>query len=218
MRRLIPLFAGIVLLCVVFFATPATNAQSAPSAPNCIPGKTDTKRYADCDVCGYCRIRRQAVEGEPTPVQVPGNWRECVRCIYPSIPPDAEATDNLTLRVCNDPNSPYYNVAVTPKAGAYYTQLGCILTDYRDFTRRGAAGNVVNILLRNIFTIAGGVAFLYLIFGAYVIMTAKGDPMALNRGRSIVYGAIVGLLFILLVTVILNFIGGGILRIPGFGG
>lgn len=213
MMRLITAFAStFVLLALLLNAAPASRAQE-----NCLPGNTDTGRYADCDVCGYCRIPRKGEPDGPTPVQVPGNWRECVRCMYPDIDPNAQASQNLTLRICNDPNSPYFNLKITPKPGAYYTQLGCILTNYRDFTRRGAAGNVVNILLRNILTVSGGIAFLYLIFGAYVIMMAKGDPMQLNRGRSIVLGAIVGLLFIILLTVILNIIGGGILRIPGFG-
>lgn len=128
-----------------------------------------------------------------------------------------DATQNKSLQVIDDPNSPYYNIQVTPRPGRYYTQLGCITTDLGSFTAQGASGSVVGTIMRVIFQITGGIAFLYLIYGAYVVITARGEPTALNRGRSIIFGAIIGLIFVMLITIILNLIGGGILRIPGFG-
>lgn len=184
--------------------------------------QTHAQRLAECDVCGFCRIPRTGEPNRPTPVQVPGNWQDCRRCMYPDV--NNNPTGNVnpfeykTLVVKDNPSDPYYNTQVTPKPGRYYTQLGCILTDFKDFTDRRAAGNVVTTLLQNIFTITGGLAFLYLIYGAYVVITAQGDPGRLQQGRSIIYSSIVGLIFVMLVTLILNLIGGGILRIPGFGG
>ena len=174
-------------------------------------------RFAECDLCGYCKTARTAQPGEPTPVLVPGNWNECRQCLYPGT--TGPATSNQTLRIDGNPNSSTYNAQVTPRPGRYFTQLGCISTsmNINDFSERGAAGNVVTLLLGVIFRIVGGIAFLYLIYGAYVIITAKGIPERLNQGKSIVFGAIVGLIFTFLITMILNLIGNGILRIPGFG-
>lgn len=127
------------------------------------------------------------------------------------------ALQNETLRINNDLSSPFYNIQVTPKPGRYYTQVGCILTDVGDFTDSENQGNAINFILRGIFNITGGIAFLYLIYGAYVVMSARGDPIRLNQGRSIIFGAIFGLIFVVLSTLLLNLVGSGILRIPGFG-
>jgi hypothetical protein len=178
------------------------------------PAPVEAQRFAECDVCGYC----QGMAREP------GAWKACAYCMYPGLPKNdatrrvtVNASENRTLKVDEDPASVFYNVQATPAPGKYYTQLGCVSTQLGNFTERGAAGSLVNILLQTIFTTAGGIAFLYLIYGAYVVMTAKGDPGSLNRGKSIIYGAIIGVVFIMAVTLILNLIGNGILRIPGFG-
>lgn len=182
-----------------------------------------TQRCADCDVCGYCRIQRTGEAGRPTPVQVPGNWQQCRQCLYPNIPgvgatQDIDAKRNFTLEINNNASSPLYNMQVTPKPGRYYTQVGCILTDVGDFTTAENQGNAINFILRGIFNVTGGIAFMYLIYGSYIVMTAQGDPVRLNEGRSVIFGSIFGLIFVILSTLILNLIGGGILRIPGFGG
>lgn len=166
------------------------------------------QRYAQCDVCGYCQGNK-----------APGSWQDCRKCMYEDLGTGTvDPATNKTLQVGDDPNTPAYNLQVTPKPGRYYTQIGCIRTDLSNFASQGASGNVVAYILRIIFQISGGIAFLYLIYGAYVVMTARGEPTALNRGRSIIFGAIIGLIFVMLVTLILNLIGNGILRIPGFGG
>lgn len=164
------------------------------------------QRFAQCDVCGYC-------QGMAKP---PGSWKDCQKCMYEGLG-TVEAISNKSLQVVDNPASPYYNVQVTPRPGRYYTQVGCISTDLGSFSTLGAAGSVVGAVMRIIFQITGGIAFLYLLYGAYVVMTAKGEPTALNRGRSIIFGAIIGLIFVMLVTIILNLVGNGILRIPGFG-
>ncbi len=183
----------------------------------------NTARCGDCDVCGYCRIPRTAETGEPTPVQVPGNWQQCRQCLYPDFTgvgpaADLDARENRTLEVNNDTSSPFYNIQVTPRPGRYFTQVGCVVTDLGDFTDSANQGNAVNFILRGIFNISGGIAFLYLIYGAFLIMTARGDPVRLNQGRSVLFGAIFGLIFVIVSTLILNLVGGQILRIPGFGG
>lgn len=209
-------FWTIVIVFLSFFVFLATPSPSLAQAVNCT-----NERCGDCDVCGYCRIPRTAAAGRPTPVQVPGNWQQCRQCLYPDFPgvgatANMDPRSNATLKIDNDISSPHYNVQITPKLGRYYTQVGCILTDVGDFTDAKNQGNAINFILRGIFNITGGLAFLYLIYGAYVIMTARGDPIRLNEGRSIIFGAIFGLIFVLLSTFILNLVANGILKIPGF--
>jgi hypothetical protein len=150
-------------------------------------------------LCGYCP------NSNPTP---PQSWESCRKCLYPSASSDASAKD--TLKVDNDSNIP-----VTPEPGKYYTQVGCITTG-GGFTQVGAGGSVVQILLNVIFGLSGGTAFLYLIYGAFLVMTSQANPERLNHGRRVVQGAIIGVLFVIGAVFIVNFIGAKVLKIPGF--
>ena len=102
-------------------------------------------------------------------------------------------------------------------SGRQYTFLGC-LGGGAGFTEEGAVGGVVQSLLNIIFSVAGGISFLYLIYGSYIIITSQANPERLNYGKRVLYGAIAGLIFTIGSVFIVNFIASGILKIPGFGG
>jgi hypothetical protein len=65
--------------------------------------------------------------------------------------------------------------------------------------------------------IAGGIAFLLILFGGLQILTSSGNPEQLNAGRELVSAAITGLILIIFSIFLLGFIGGNIIGIPGFG-
>jgi hypothetical protein len=65
---------------------------------------------------------------------------------------------------------------------------------------------------------AGGIAFLLILFGGLQIMTSAGNPEQLNAGRELVSASITGLLVIIFSLFILRFIGMDLIGIPGFGG
>lgn len=65
--------------------------------------------------------------------------------------------------------------------------------------------------------IAGGIAFLLILFGGFQIMSSAGNPEQLSAGRELVTSAITGLLLIIFSVFILQFIGVNIIGIPGFG-
>lgn len=157
-------------------------------------------RYAVCDLCGYC---------PPNPP--PNNWESCRACIYPA------ASQNLTVKstLLIDPST---NQPPTPMPGKYYTMLGCVGTSLAGFTENGAAGGVVQTLLNFLFVIVGGVAVLYLIYGAFVLMTSQNDPERINQGKRIVFAAIVGVIFCVGSVFLVNLIAGTVLKLPGFGG
>lgn len=94
------------------------------------------------------------------------------------------------------------------KQGKLWTAIGCIQT------------NLQEVLAKYIFTtgigIAGGLAFLYFLYGAFLILTSAGNPEAVDQGRQIITSAIIGLLLIIFSVMILRIIGYDILRIPGF--
>jgi len=67
--------------------------------------------------------------------------------------------------------------------------------------------------------VAGGIAFLMILYGGFTIMMSAGNPEKLNSGKEIITSAISGLLLIVFSAVILRIIGIDILGgFPGFGG
>lgn len=156
-------------------------------------------RFAACDLCGYCQ--------NDTP---PSNWKSCKDCLYPNIT-STNPLDKKTLEI-----DPLTNVGPPAASGRQYTMIGCIKTDV-GFTKEGAASSVTQILLNIIFSIVGGIAFLYLIYGAFIILTSQTNPERLDYGKRLVFGAIVGVVFTLASVFIVNLLTSGILRIPGAG-
>ena len=180
------LFVFLVSIVATFFFVVPAFAQPANEA-----------RYAECDLCGFGK--------EP-----PGNWEECRACIYPQI--TGAATSKNTLKINENTNLP-----VQAKKGRFYTQIGCLTTNVNDFTKpEGAAVLVNSVLNRLVFPTVGGIALLYLIYGAFILITSQANPEKLQQGKTMVMGAIIGLVFTLSVVLIVNLIAGQILKAPGF--
>lgn len=91
--------------------------------------------------------------------------------------------------------------------GEVWTALGCIPT---------SAEGLVRNLFRISLGIAGGVALLFILFGAFTISVSAGSPESVQKGKEMVTSAIFGLVFIIFSTIILQWIGVSILAIPGF--
>lgn len=109
------------------------------------------------------------------------------------------------------------NIPPTVEPGHYYTSLGCLTTDVGDFAGEGAAAGIVTPILNVLFSLAGGIALLYLMYGAFLVMSARGDVEQLTRGKRTIIGSIVGVIFVLGSVFIINLIADGVLKIPGFG-
>ena len=158
-------------------------------------------RYAACDLCGLCQ-KNGAV------VSTPQSWESCRACLYPT--PGADSFYTLLI----DPTT---NAAPTPFPGRQYTMIGCIQTNLGGFTSSGAVASVAQPILNIVFSLASGIAFLYLIYGGYLLITSQADPERLDHGKRVVTGAIIGLIFTLSSVLIINLLASGVLRIPGFG-
>lgn len=89
-----------------------------------------------------------------------------------------------------------------------WTALGCISTEPSGF---------VAWLLKRVIGIAGGIAFLLILYGGFQILTSTGDPEKLTSGKDIIVSALAGLLMIVFSVLLLRIIGVDILKIPGFG-
>ena len=95
----------------------------------------------------------------------------------------------------------------TTDPGAW-TAIGCIHTNPNDLLTQ---------ILKPAIGMAGGIAFLLILFGGLQIMTSAGNPEQLNAGRELISSAVTGLLLIIFSIFILQFIGVQIIGIPGFG-
>ncbi len=84
------------------------------------------------------------------------------------------------------------------------TALGCIPTTQTDFFA---------YFFRISIGVAGGIAFLLILYGGLKMMLSAGNPEALNEGRELVTSAIFGLLLIIFSVFILKLIGVNILGI-----
>ncbi len=89
------------------------------------------------------------------------------------------------------------------------TAIGCISAD--------GTGGIIGQIFKFGTGIAGGIAFLLILFGGFQILTSTGNPEKLNEGKELIASAITGLLMILFSVFLLKFIGVDLLCIPGFG-
>ena len=87
-----------------------------------------------------------------------------------------------------------------------YTALGCIPVEMDKF---------MTWLLPWIFGVAGGIAFLLMIFGFIKMSTTKGDPKAMQGAKETIGSALTGLLVCVFALFILRLVTVDILHIPG---
>jgi hypothetical protein len=87
------------------------------------------------------------------------------------------------------------------------TAIGCV-----PFTPK----EMVSYLLGWAVGIAGGIAFLAMVYAAIQVLTSSGDPKRIKAGQELLTAAVSGLVLIAISVVALNFIGVKVLALPGF--
>jgi hypothetical protein len=90
-----------------------------------------------------------------------------------------------------------------------WTAIGCVPTSNTT--------EFVGWLIGQAIGVAGGIAFLMMIFASFIIITSTGNPERLQQGKELLGSALGGLLFIIFSIYLLRLIGVSILQIPGFG-
>lgn len=105
------------------------------------------------------------------------------------------------LIFCEENNKPTDD----PRSGKVYTAIGCIpVANTQEFVR---------FLLPWAMGVAGGIAFVLMIYAGFMIMTSAGDPRRLQAGKELLTAAIMGLLLLVLGAYLLRLIGVNILGI-----
>lgn len=57
-------------------------------------------------------------------------------------------------------------------------------------------GQLVSVIVKNVFVLAGIVSLFLLIFGGFNVIVAAGDPKKSQQGKTAITGAVTGLLLI----------------------
>lgn len=79
-------------------------------------------------------------------------------------------------------------------------------------------GNIVSDLLPYLFSIAGILVLIYLIFGGIQLMTSAGDPKAVESAKGKITNALIGFVIVFAAYWIVQIVGGVLgLRSTGFG-
>ncbi len=105
-------------------------------------------------------------------------------------------------------SSPFVYAASSPcPPDQAITEVGCLPTDPIAFV-----SSFYGIGLGLI----GGVALIFIIIGAYVILTSRGNPTQVNVGKSYIFYAILGLLLAIFGYIFIEVVLVDILHIPGF--
>jgi len=92
------------------------------------------------------------------------------------------------------------------------TAIGCVPV-LSDSTGTAFMGFVLKWALG----IGGGIAFLLILYGGFMVMTSAGNPERLKAGQELLTSAISGLLLLIFSIVVLKFIGIDILQLGLFG-
>lgn len=88
------------------------------------------------------------------------------------------------------------------------TAIGCLMA--------GDPKQLISQLLGWGVSVGGGIAFLMIVFAGFQMTTASGDPKKVQAAKELLVSALSGLVLIVFSLVLLNFLGVGILKLPGF--
>lgn len=92
--------------------------------------------------------------------------------------------------------------------GKIWSAIGCLPTDI--------SGLVRDYIFKYGIGIAGGISFLYFLYGCFLIITSSGNPEKIEEAKQIIVSALSGLILIIFSVFILEVIGVDILKLPDF--
>lgn len=100
------------------------------------------------------------------------------------------------------------NCMNTPRR--YWTVFGCLSTD-------PSAGPFTQSLLKIVFGVAGGAAFLSFLAGSVLVLTSSGNSEMVQTGKEIITSSLIGIGLVILSVFLMRVVGVTIFQIPGFG-
>ncbi len=188
----------------------ACNNTACSDPTEDIPITTD----ADASVAGKCSFEYRVELKLPIPLSIIDNkcksgYEPNATIIPPSctcrLPADVvKAGGAIPTTLCTPGAANCSSAAGIECAGGkgVVTAIGCIHTEPIEF---------VKDFLKLAMGIAGGIGFLFMLYGVFLMITSAGNPDTLKNGSGIFTNAIIGLLFIIFSLLLLKIIGVDIL-------
>lgn len=134
----------------------------------------------------------------------------CDTIANPTTQPTENAKCNACVNVPVPPTGPSGSTPIPTGSGGIWTAIGCVPTNPIDLINGYVLAPVGLGLVSSI-------AFLYFLYGSFLILTSAGNAEKINQGKEIMTSSIAGLLLIIFSVFILRVVGVDILRIPDFG-
>lgn len=185
-----------------------------PTPPSCDPGETcncvpEIDTFSGAPIGCY----PGTCISKPTPIPTPTGAQ-------PGCDPYMTATGCIAINIhCTSGYTP----VVSADCLSCWCELipvaaggDCIDTAIGEICGLDNPANFVSWFLTFAIGIAGGIAFLLIIFGAFQILTSSGNPEKIQAGKELITSALAGLLLIIFAVFILRLIAAEILKIPGF--
>lgn len=242
MRKLVILFNKVFILVLLFFGIFATKKAFAVGTCTCAVNPSSRLVYLLTNNCDPLTEYASGCEGSgntnPNPVcecvkkeesglginqcTCNGNAVLLDNCQGDTPRPNcvsrggycycsAETSNSTDSVIAPRPNTPEANAAnAANSAGAVgsciNTALGCV-----PYTVNGFSSWLLQIL----FGIAGGIAFLLMVYGFILIATSSGDEKKVQAAKETITSAITGLLVSIFALFLFRLIAVDILKIPG---
>lgn len=171
------------------YSKPCTNDEGGDRHDCSVP---------NCQACNFCRPSAPAILTNTPFPPLPDLVKLCDQ-----LPTSSEPKQDFQrkCKACVEPPDGH---------GGMWTAIGCL-----------PVGGLEVFLKDYLFVfgigIAGGIAFLYFLYGTFLFLTSAGNAETVAQAKEIIVSALSGLLFIIFSILLLKIVGGDILRIPGFG-
>ena len=138
----------------------------------------------------------QAISGDNRLTLVASDEGDTFNCVCEAPPPGSS------------PAPPGKGTCIVGGKGGIETAIGCIVVE--------GPSDFVESIFGLLLGIAGGVAFVLMIVGAFQVLTSTGNPEKIQAGRELITAAVTGLLLIVFAIFALRLVGAEVLKIPGF--
>lgn len=182
-------------------ASPMPSPSPVPPTPDYCDQRGTCRDYPDENIL-FCKNK--------TP--------DCSKCSYcwPTPIPTGRATPNIQIPdlkpLCDQlPTENDYRGKcwVCQHEGGIWSAIGCLPTDFSALVNKYVFTTGVGL--------AGGIAFIYFLYGAFLIMTSSGNAEKMEEAKQIITSSLAGLILIIFSVFLLQVIGVQVLKLPGFG-
>ncbi len=100
----------------------------------------------------------------------------------------------------------------------FFAQVFSVRADETDLGQVNSTDPIkfaADIYSKGLFVL-GGVALLFIMYGGYLLLFSKGDPVAVEKGKSFITYAIIGVVLAVAGFALYQIITTDVLKIPGF--